>query len=182
MLTHNCEALGSQDHVRVVVSSGIAAWTNSELQEVNSEGIATTDTAPIVVVVEVVLDVDVVELLVDVVLVVVLVEVVSVLDVVLVVVVVVVVAVIEVSDVEADAVVMVVVLNVVVVNVTVSVMLSTVGSLRPSTVTVYAAPWLWRLAAVRFCMADAASEAIRAEVMSSLSSPVVPGPPMVVML
>jgi len=44
----------------VVVSSGIAAWTNSELQGVNSAGITTRDTAPIVVVVDVVLEVDVV--------------------------------------------------------------------------------------------------------------------------
>ena len=65
MLAHSFETEGwsdttRHDHVRLVVSYGTAAWTNSELQEVSTAGIATTLTAPIVVVVDVVLDVDVV--------------------------------------------------------------------------------------------------------------------------
>jgi len=134
MLAHNRESTGSHDQVRLVTSSGTAAWTNSELQEVSSAGIATRDTAPIVVLVEVeveVVEVEVVEVVsvLDVVVVVVLVEVVNVLDVVLVVVVVLLVEDVEVSV--ADAVV-----TDVVVDVIVSVTLSSMGVLMLSTVRV----------------------------------------------
>ena len=59
MLAHSFETEGwsdttRHDHVRLVVPYGTAAWTNSELQEVSTAGIATTLTAPIVVVVDVV--------------------------------------------------------------------------------------------------------------------------------
>jgi hypothetical protein len=120
----------------VVVSSGIAAWTNNELQEVNSEGIANIDMAPMVVVVEVVVvEVVVVETVVEELIVVltvlVKVHVVTELEKVAVVV--------AVVDDEADALdtlAVLVTLNVVVVDVIVSVTLSTVGALRLSTVTV----------------------------------------------
>mmetsp|Transcript_19493 Transcript_19493/g.55253 ORF Transcript_19493/g.55253 Transcript_19493/m.55253 type:complete len:190 (+) Transcript_19493:212-781(+) len=129
MLAHNRESTGSHDQVRLVTSSGTAAWTNSELQEVSSAGIATRDTAPIVVLVEVEVEVVEVVSVLDVVVVVVLVEVVNVLDVVLVVVVVLLVEDVEVSV--ADAVV-----TDVVVDVIVSVTLSSMGVLMLSTVRV----------------------------------------------
>lgn len=129
MLAHSLELDGSHDHVKAVVSSGSAAWTNRELQEFSSVGIATTDTAPIVVVVEVVVDVDVV---VEVVVVEVVVE-----EVVSVLMVVVVVQVVtdDVPD-AVDTLVVLVMLNVVVVDVIVSVMLSNTGVLKLSTVSV----------------------------------------------
>lgn len=150
MLAHNFEVEGSHDHVTLVVSSGNAAWTNSELQEVSSAGIATRDTAPIVVVVEVVLEVDVVVEVVVVETVVeeevnvlmVVEEVVNVLTVLVKVHVVneleevaVVVAVVDDEADSLDTLVVLVMLSVVVVDVTVSVTLSITGALRASTVT-----------------------------------------------